>query len=63
MLRIKLFAMIAIFGVVGFVVGSSGNFTAAAEDDPLIKELSQYRNWEKITEKPIEAGANVAPMG
>lgn len=63
MLKIKLFAVMLVLGLTAVVLSSSDHFQTAAQDDPVLTELANYRDWTKITERPIEATANVAPMG
>lgn len=56
MLRVKICAVIGVFGVITFVLNSSPVFVSKAENDEILKEIAGYKNWTKVTKAPI-AGA------
>jgi hypothetical protein len=51
--KIKFSIIISILILVGIILNSSSQFSSKAENDSILKEISQYKTWEKLNEKPI----------
>jgi len=63
MLKIKLLTVFLMLGTIGVVLSTSGHFSTSAKDDPTLKALAGYKEWTRITEKPIRVGPEAAPLG
>lgn len=63
MRKIKLVAVLFVFGIVGVVLSNSQNFTSHAEGDPILEEIAGYKQWNKITSDPIKIGMDAAVFG
>jgi hypothetical protein len=53
MLKIKIFAVVFILGLVGIVLNGSHHFSVSAND--VADEIANYKNWTRITKEPIKA--------
>ncbi len=59
MLKIKLFSLLGVLGLVGTVLLSSQDFKSEASED-VIKEVAGYKTWKKLVKPPIE-NAKIEP--
>lgn len=53
MLKIKLIAILSIFGLVGIVLSSSHQFSSKAQTDEALDAIADYKTWTKITKEAI----------
>jgi len=53
--KIKLFAIAGVLILTAIVLAVSPVFVSKAEPDTILREIATYKNWEKVTKKPILA--------
>jgi lipopolysaccharide export LptBFGC system permease protein LptF len=53
MLKIKVFIIAGVLSLAAIVLNSSSVPISEAQADPVLKEISGYKNWTKITKEPI----------
>jgi hypothetical protein len=53
MLKFKLFAVAGFLTLAAIVLAVSPVFVSKAEPDTILREIATYKNWEKVTKKPI----------
>jgi hypothetical protein len=51
--KIKFSIIVSILILVGIILNSSSQFSSKAENDNIVKEISQYKTWSKLNDKPI----------
>ena len=57
MQKIKITAILLVFGIVGIILNTSQQFSSSAKNDDVIQEILSYKNWTKINEKPIKVSS------
>jgi bacillopeptidase F (M6 metalloprotease family) len=55
MLKIKLFAIAGVLTLTAIVLAVSPVFVSKAETDTILREIAEYKNWEKVTNKPFSS--------
>lgn len=62
MIKIKLGAIVFIFGLVGIILNSSHRFSSHAESDAA-DEIANYKSWSRITKEPIPVKFTIDSSG
>jgi len=63
MFRIKVIAASLIFSVVALVCVGAEQTVSYAKPDTVVTEIGKYKQWNRITKKPILVGVNAARFG
>lgn len=58
MLKIKFAAIICVLAFVGVVLNNSQKFSSKAENDPILQQISGYKNWTRVGKEPVEIALN-----
>lgn len=56
MLKIKVFAIAGVLGLVAFVLNNSPVFVSKAESDSILQQIAGYKTWQRINKEPIKVG-------
>jgi hypothetical protein len=51
--KVKFIVIASFLILVGIILNSSNQFSSKAQNDNIVKEISQYKTWSKLNEKAI----------
>lgn len=55
MIKIKLFAALSLLSFAAIIFSVSPVFVSKAENDSILQEIAQYKNWQRISKEPIKS--------